>query len=576
VAKTLVFFANTARYTFKVYDLGTTYQSFDFLPPLEVNVADWDIAYQPLDNTLPGVVPSVCTTRFYLDAATPSIEDFRTIFKTAEPEWLLEVHEGLNVVWRGFITPDLGEIEVRNGKRFIKVVASDGFQMLAKKADYFTDNSSILPFTDIIATVFTFCGFSYAFEDGYYVSEHFNITNSTTGYTNQGGLWITGTPRDGLIFDENEARSSREIIDSICTTFNLQLFQDKGSLVFRSCHIKTPAWYNYYDTGGDFIGRITPPASTQGITVFTDGTEMYRPAISECRIRHPYSGSSIIWYRPGNQIDYDNTAIGNPVSDGTTEIDFNGTLRIRYTLPPNFPPTVSTFELHLTFQYDGFYWDGAAWTKTPSFVTFTLNTLVENPNPFETVADEFYTVHNYKMTDIPALGSQPFYFTVDAVQTAGTDVGPLISTSTAIFEYKAGAPEYIIYIADNTSRVNGVTLDLNTFVADIRQEPVSGSFTVLPSSIRYWPATRTGNGLSNAFWDAEGNEIVELVSQQITRKAFRTQQYYEIELDGNISYNHTLTWDGVDYKPVNLTMAERSTRVTYREFIDGDLIPAVI
>lgn len=575
MAKTLVFYANTARYTFKVYDLGTTYQSFEFLPPAEIYVADWDISYQPQDNTLPGIVPSTCTTRFYLDAATPSIDDFRTIFKKAEPEWILEVSEGLNIVWRGFITPDLGEIEVRNGKRFIKVVASDGFQMLAKKADYFTEES-VVPFTDIIATVFTFCGLSYAFDDGYYVSEHFNITNSTTGYTNQGGLWITGTPRDGLIFDENEARSSRTVIESICTTFNLQLFQDKGSLIFRSCHIKTPAWYNYYDTGGDFIGRITPTAPTQSITVFTDGTEMYRPAISECRIRHPYSGSSIIWYQPSNYLTYDNTQIGNPVSDGTTEIDYNGTLRIIYSLPPFFGPTTVSVEWVVTFQYDGFYWDDVQWLDTPTTVKFTKSFVAENPGAITALFTEDLTINNYKLEDLPALGSQAFNFTVEASQTSGTDIGTLTPRATATFEYKAGAPQYIIYIADNTSRANGVTLDLNTFVADVRQQPVSGLYTVLPSSIRYWPATRTGNGLSNAFWDAQGNEIVELVSQQIARKAFRTQQYYEIELDGNISYNHTLTWDGVDYKPVNLTMAERSTRVTYREFIDGDLIPAVI
>lgn len=576
MAKTLVFYANTARYTFKVYDLGTTYQSFEFLPPAEIYVADWDISYQPQDNTLPGIVPSTCTTSFYLDDLGPSVEDFRTIFKTAEPEWLLEVSEGLNIVWRGFITPDLGEIEVRNGKRFIKVVASDGFQMLDKKADYFTDNTSILPFTDIIATIFTFCGLSYAFDDGYYISEHFNITNSTSGYTNQGGLWITGTPREGLIFEDNEARSSRTVIESICTTFNLQLFQDKGSLIFRSCHIKTPAWYNYYDTGGDFIGRITPTGPTQSITVFSDGTEMYRPAISECRIRHPYSGSSIIWYQPSNYITYDNTQIGNPVSDGTTEIDYNGSLRITYSLPAFFGPAIVDVEWELTFQYDGFWWDGAEWVDTPTTVKFTKKITAENPSNFPSLFTEDLAVNNYKLDDLPPLGSQAFNFTVEATQTSGTEIGPLTPTATATFEYKAGAPEYIIYIADNTSRVNGVTLDLNTFVADIRQQPVSGLYTVLPSSIRYWPATRTGNGLSNAFWDAQGNEIVELVSQQITRKAFRTQQYYEIELDGNISYNHTLTWDGVDYKPVNLTMAERSTRVTYREFIDGDLVPAVI
>lgn len=576
MAKTLVFYAETAKYTFKVYDLGTTYQSFDFLPPVQVYVADWDISYQPVDNVLPGIIPSTCTTRFYLEGATPTVDDFRTIIKMAQPEWVLEVSEGVFPVWRGFITGDLCEIEVINGKRFIKIVASDGFQMLAKKADYFTSDA-VTPFTDVIAKIFTFCQLINVFEDGYYVSEHYQPLNSTTGFTNQGGLWITGAVRQSFIFDENEARSSREIIESICTTFNLQLFQDKGSLVFRSCHIKTPAWYNLYDSGGTFIGRITPPATTVSETVFTDGTEMYKPAVAECRIRHPYFGSSIIWYRPGDYLTYDNRHVGNPVSDGTTEIDFNGTLRVRYTMPANFGPSLCTFKVHGTFQYDGFYWDGSAWTQTPSYVTWTINSVVENPAASEVLGEEFETVNNYKMDGIPAVGSQPFYVTFETFQTAGDDLGILSTAAQMVLEYKAGAPDYIIYIADNTSKVNGITLDLSTTVADIRQEPVSGLYSVLPGSIRYWPALpRTGTSLSNAFWDAQGNELVEIVSQQIARKAFRTHQYYEIELDGNITYNHTLTWGGVDYKPVNLTITERSTRVTYREFIDGDLIPAAI
>jgi hypothetical protein len=99
----------------------------------------------------------------------------------------------------------------------------------------------------------------------------------------------------------------------------------------------------------------------------------------------------------------------------------------------------------------------------------------------------------------------------------------------------------------------------------------------LPGSIRYWSTTnRAATSSTNAFWDSSRRELVDLVGIQIARKAFRTHQYYELELNGNISYNHTLTWEGVDYKPVNLTMSERSTRVTYREFIDGDLIPSAI
>ena len=569
MAKTLVFYANTAKYSFKIYDLAFTYQSFDFLPPVEVEVAEFDISYQPDDNVLPGLVPSVCTTRFFINGTTPTIDDFRTVLKTAEPFWTLEVTEGLNIVWRGFITGDLGEIEVINGKRFIKVVATDGFQMLSKKADYFTSNA-VLPFTDVIATVFSFCELINVFDDGFYVSEHYQPTNSLSGFTNQGGLWITGSVRQSFIFDELEPRSSRDVIESICTTFNLQLFQDKGSLVFRSCHIKTPAWYNLYDSGGDFMGRITPPATTVTEPVYSDGTEMYKPAVAECRIRHPYYGTPYIWYVPGNYLPYDNTQVGNPVSNGDTEIDFNGRIRVRYDLPPFFGPSLVEIEVRGTFQYNGFWWNGSDWVTTPSYTTWTISTIVENPSPIETLGEEFLTINNYRMDDVPAVGSQPLFVTFESFQLSGEDLGTLSTAAQMVLEYKSGAPDYIIYIADNTSRVNGITLDLQTNVADIRQ----ANNNILPGSIRYWPTTdRTGTSLTNAFWDAQRNEIVEIVSKEIARKAFRTHQYYELDLNGNVSYNHTFTWGGVDYKPVNLTISERSTRVTYREFIDGDLVP---
>lgn len=573
MAKTLIFYAETARYDFKIYDLGTTYQGFDFVPPVEIYVGDWDINYQAQDSMLPGLVPSTCTVSFYLDGATPPIGDFRSVFRTAEPDWVLEVHDGLNVVWRGFITPDLGEIEVSNGKRFIKVVASDGFQMLDKKAEYFKTDI-VRSHTSIIATVFTFCELINVFEDGFYVGEHYQPINSIIGFTNQGGLFVTGTPREGLIFDELEPRSSREVIQDICTTFNLQLFQDKGSLVFRSCHIKTPAWYNLYDSGGSFVGRITPGGPSQNLVVFTNGTELYRPAVAEARIRHPYVGSPFIWYVPGNFIPYVNVQVGNPVSDGTTEIDFNGTLRIKYSLPPFFGPSMVTVQWEATFQYDGFYWDGAEWDDSPTTVFFTASFLAENPSASDALFTEDEAVNNYKLEDMPAIGSKPLIFNLTASQTAGDDIGPLEVTATAIFEYKQGAPVYVIYIADNTKRVNGITLELLTTLGDIRQEPISGSFAVLPGSIRYWSVIpRTGNGLANTFWDANRNEIGQIVAEQIARKAYQPQQYYELDLEGNVSYNHTLTWEGVDYKPLNLTISERSTRVTYREFIDGNLEP---
>ena len=563
MVKTLLQTAETARYSFALYGID---QPFSPAQGLTFSVASWDINYQGQDTILPGIVASRLTIQVF-DGL--SLGDYRTIISDAEGRYIMVMREGLNIVYQGLLVPDLCEIELLNGQRFIKLEFTDGFQTLERKADFFTSNV-VKSHAAIIGEVFSGCKLNEIFTDGFFVAQHFQPVNSISGFTNQGGIYATGTTREGLIFNGAEARSCREIITDICTTFNLQLFQDKGSLVFRSCHIKTPAWYNLYNYLGTFLGRITPPATTQTEEVYSDGTEMYRPAIAEARLLHPYAGTAFIWYVPGNQLTYNNTQIGNPVSDGTTEIDFNGTLQIRYSLPPFFGPSAVTIEWVLTFQYDGFWWDGTGWVDSEASVKFPTTFIAENPSASPALFTESDGVNNYKMTDVPAIGSEPFYFTVDAQQTGGLDIGDLNPTSTAIFEYKAGAPTYIIYIADNSARINGITTDLNTSLGDIRQN----NNNVLPGSIRYFASLPpSGNGLTNAFWDSTRNELGQLVANQIARKAFQPQQYYEIELDGNVTYNHTFTWDAVDYKPVNLTMSERSTRVTYRAFIDGDLKP---
>jgi hypothetical protein len=92
---------------------------------------------------------------------------------------------------------------------------------------------------------------------------------------------------------------------------------------------------------------------------------------------------------------------------------------------------------------------------------------------------------------------------------------------------------------------------------------------------RFTTSGRTA-AAGNVSWDINDRYLANLVAEQIARKSFRSHQYYELELDGNVSYNHTLAWESVDYKPINLSITERSTRVTYREFIDGDLERAEI
>ncbi len=561
MAKTLVFYATTARYDFRIYDLGTTYQGFDFAPPVQVYVGDWEIAYQPQDNILPGIIPSTCTVQFYLEGATPTIDDFREVFKTAKPDWVLEVYEGLNVVWRGFITPDLGQIEVINGKRFIKVVATDGFQMLDKRADYIQADT-VIPFTDFIATVFTYCKISDVF-NGFYVGEHFAPYGVTT---TEGGLWWTGTPRNGLAYTDGEPRTSREVIEDICKAFNLQLFQDKGEIIFRSCHIKTPAWYNVYDTGGDYLGKIYPPANTQSMVVYSDGTEMYKPAAREVLYLINQPASNYIKDEGANYKTRVNYFVNDATPTGANHIDYDAYLRARLSFDAGFGGDTIEVEYEVQIKFGNYYWNGNDWTTTPSTATFTKQEFVGGPGPL--IHDITYHVNNYHLDTLPTIGTQQIYITVTATQVAGYAADDITVTSTLFMAYHNAFPSQIPHYADNTARQNGVDIQLQNQIGDIPGGSVSTSTAGLIS--RFVSNTRVSSA-GNVSWDVNARYLANLVTNQIARKSFRSHQYYEIELDGNVTYNHTVTWDAVDYKPINLTISERSTRVTYREFIDGDL-----
>ena len=565
MAKTLVFYATTARYDFKIYDLGTTHQGFDFTPPVEVYVGDWEISYQPQDNTLPGIVPSNATVNFYLEGGVPGIDDFREIFKTATPDWVLEIHEGLGVTWRGFITPDLGQIEVINGKRFIKVVASDGFQMLEKRADYIQADT-VIPFTTYLAQIFAFCKLTDLFV-GFYISEAYAPFGVTT---TEGGLWWTGTIRNGLAYTDGEPRTSKEIVLDICKAFNLQVFQDKGAIIFRSCHLTTPAYYNYY-SDGSYIGKIYPPATTQSLVVYSDGTEMYKPAIREVLYVVNQPGSNYIKDEGANFKTRLNYFVNDATPSGVTHIRYNATLRARMDFDAGFTGDVISVEFYVQIKFGNYYWNGSVWTTAASVVTFTRTQFVAGPGPV--LVNLEHAVNNLDTAIFPTIGTQQIYITVTANQVSGYDADTITVTSTLLMVYHNGTPGSLPHYADNTLRQNGIDVRLDNEMGDI---PGAAVAPTTPGLIqRFISAPRTA-AVGNIAWDANGRYLANVVAEQIARKSFRSHQYYELELDGNVSYNHTTLWGSTYYKPINLSINERSTRVTYREIIDGNLLAAPI
>jgi len=549
--------AETATHSFSLYGED---RAFTPAPGLTFTVADWNISYQPQDRILPGLIPSQMDLMVF---GGFNVSDYRTMLSDAKGRYIIEMREGVDIIYRGFLVPDLCQIEVINGQRFIKLVFSDGFQMLDRRADFYQFSGTV-SFSEQIWYAFENCNLFDAFEY-FMVSEHRQPTNKGIT-TDQGGLWWTGCISDGFWQIDGEYRTYLEVVTDICTTFGLQLFQDKGQLVFRSIEYKTPAWYNVYGLYGTFSMRITPTAPSFTPTVYSDGNELYKPAFREVFLTHTKASQGIIRDESTNNKERDNYYIGNVTPTGANHIDWDSVLDMRLGFDAGFPGGTVNVEFYVYIQFGNYYWNGSVWTTTSSFLTYTQKDTF-GPGPSLEIMQ--VTISNAHLDNLPSIGTEPLYYTVQGTQTGGYQADSILVRATVKFAYHNANPNTTIYYADNTGRVNGTTENLTTEVGDIWTS--SGVAAALPGEIRCWATSARLSAFGNNFWDNDQNLLLERIAYQLGRKNYRPRQYYEIELDGVVRYNHTFTWGGVDYKPVNLQITERSTRVTYAEWVDGDL-----
>jgi len=549
--------AETATHTFALYAED---RAFTPAPGLTFTVADWTISYQPQDRILPGLIPSQMDLMVF---GGFNVSDYRTMLSDAKGRYIIEMREGVDIIYRGFLVPDLCQIEVINGQRFIKLVFSDGFQMLDRRADFYQFSGTV-SFSEQIWYAFENCNLFDAFEY-FMVSEHRQPTNKGIT-TDQGGLWWTGCISDGFWQIDGEYRTYLEVVTDICTTFGLQLFQDKGQLVFRSIEYKTPAWYNVYGLYGTFSMRITPTAPSFTPTVYSDGNELYKPAFREVFLTHTKASQGIIRDESSNNKERDNYYIGNVTPTGANHIDWDSVLDMRLSFDAGFPGGTVDVEFYVTIQFGNYYWNGSAWTTTSSFLTYSKKDTFGPGPSLETIQQIISSEH---LDTLPTIGTEPMYYTVQGTQTGGYQADSILVRATVKFAYHNANPNTTIYYADNTGRVNGTTESLTTEVGDIWTS--SGVAAALPGEIRCWATSARLSAFGNNFWDNDQNLLLERIAYQLGRKNYRPRQYYEIELDGVVRYNHTFTWGGVDYKPVNLQINERTTRVTYAEWVDGDL-----
>ena len=549
--------AETASHEFKLYGVD---QPFSPAPGLAFTVAEWSISYEAQDRILPGIIASSMNLAVF---GAFNIGDWRTVLSDAKGRYIIEMWEGTTIIWRGFMVPDNCNIEVINGQRFINLVFSDGFQMLDRRADFYQFSGTV-SFMEQIWYAFNNCNLLDAF-DYILASEHRQPTNKGIS-TNQGGLWWTGSISEGLWQLDGEYRTYTEAIQDICTTFALQLFQDKGYLVFRSIENKTPSWYNIYGIYGTFVERLTPPATTITTDVFSDGLELYKPALREVFITHNQPNQGIIRDESTNFKARDNYYVGNVTPTGANHIDWDSVLRARLSFDAGFGGGAVSVEWYVVIQFGNYFWNGTGWTTTSSFTTFTRNRIL-GPGPSLELFE--HTISSGHLDTLPSIGTEPLYYDVLAVQVTGYPADSVLTTASLKFAYHNDNPNATIYYADNTGRVNGITESMTTEIGDIWTS--SGVAAALPGEIRAFTSTARTTAYGNIFWDVEENLLLERIAYELARKNYQPKQYYEIELNGVITYNHTLTWGGVDYKPINLEASERSTRVTYAQWIDGNL-----
>ena len=556
MAKVLLQTATTAEHTFAMYGVDA---AFSPAPGLEFNVADWSVSYRAQDTILPGIIPSQMDISVW---GGLSLGNYRAMLGDAKGRYVIEMKKGLDIVWRGFLVPDLCSIELINGQRMVKLSFSDGFQMLDRRADFYQFTGT-KAFTDQIADAFNLCYLWDAF-DCFLVSEHRQPSNKGIT-TNQGGLWWTGCIQEGLWFKDAEFRTYKQAIEDICITFGLQLFQDKGQLVFRSLEYKTPAWYNVYTILGAFLTRITPPTTTASGSVFADGSELYKPASREVFIVHNQPSQGVIRDESTTYKAREEYFVSNVIPTGANHIDYDANLRMRLSFDAGFLGGIIAGEWYVTIQFGNYYWNGTDWTTTPSFTTHSDSRIV-GPGP--SIEELTYTINTHLDT-LPQIGTEPLYVTVEGTQTVGYPADTIQITSSLYMTYHNDNPNVTTYYADNTAQVNGVTESMSTEIGDIWRS--TAILAAIAGEIRCFTSTARTTAYGNIFWDTDQNLLLERVAYQLARKNYRPKQYYEISLSGQIRYNHTFTWDAVDYKPINLTITERSTSVTYAEWIDGNL-----
>jgi hypothetical protein len=563
-------YAKSKGYDVKIY-ADTTAVSYT---PFEFTVADWRVTYDSQDLYRPGILASRLEVTAPITQGTFT-QNLETVLQDGDGIFYMTLSKNMGDLWKGYATPSAGTIEVINGQRFISLVAGDGFQLLNIPSDAYTYTGT-KAFTDQIADIFERLNMWRVF-NGFLVSKDLSrIVNSSGSYDS---LFLCGTRHNGVYNTGTSFRSFREVLEGICAAFSLQMYQDKGYIVFRD-FTKPESSFNVYNTNGTYQTNINY-TGTQTMNVISGGTKMYQPPLRLTDIRfmyenEPYENIQDTYRRTihytYNSVDGTYTLnnyvdLGTFFADGVAHIDYDMDIKVLYQIPPGYNETVQ-WEIKMYFFLGDYTTDGTTWNNTTvQSVTLKIN---DHPSgdPGGPVPGFFvYSTNNQHLPTVPSIGAVSLGLYVEVTQFSGA---PLDSIQPAeakweIVQHGSTSP-YRGYRADNSRRKLGEDVTYTSYFGDLSNfgggTPADQQIVYMGTSqtVSTWPSTwveTLPNGTLNS------NNLLQITANRIAQRRSIPLEYYELDLHETSAVTHIGSWDSVEYYPVNIEYSHNGSRVTY-------------
>ena len=580
MAVQLFAYAKSKGYDVKLY-ADTTQVSYT---PFEFTVADWKVTYDTQDAYQPGIVASRMELVAPITQGTLT-QNLETILQDGDGTFYMTLSKNLGDIWKGYCTPSAGSIEVINGQRFITLIAADGFQLLNLASDGYTFTGT-KAFSTQIAEVFNRLGFWQLF-NGFLVSKDITRIYNSSGLYDS--LFLCGTRHNGVYNTGTSFRSFREVLEGICAAFSLQMYQDKGYIVFRD-FTKPESSFNVYKTDGTYQTNISY-TGTQTMNVISGGTKMYQPPLRLTDIRfmyenEPYENIQDTYRRTihytYNSVDGTYTLnnyvdLGTFFADGVAHIDYDMDIKVDYEIPAGYNETVQ-WEIKMYFFLGDYTTDGTTWNNTTvQSVTLKINDHPsgdpDGPEPGSFV----YSTNNQHLPTVPSIGAVSLGLYVEVTQFSGA---PLDSIQPAeakweIVQHGSTSP-YRGYRADNSRRKLGEDVTYTTYFGDLSNfgggTPADQQIVYMGTSqtVSTWPSTwleTLPNGTLNS------NNLLQITANRIAQRRSIPLEYYELDLHETSAVTHTASWGGVDYFPVNIEYNYEGSRVTYAKIVNLPVNP---